>query len=187
MDNNWIVSYLEKYKKHIFREDIVELLYSFYERALLCQKQGGKLIFAGNGASAGIASHLALDFSKQGKVRSITFSDASLITCLSNDFGYENWVAKALNIYADPHDVVVLISSSGKSSNIVNAAEFAKSRDMDIVTFSGFNEKNPLRKLGTINFWVQSKAYNIIENTHMIWGTTVIDMLVGKAEYSVIK
>ncbi|MCP5047849.1 MAG: phosphoheptose isomerase, partial [bacterium] len=79
----------------------------------------------------------------------------------------------------------VLISSSGNSENVVNAATYARSVGNTIITFTGFNEDNPLKSLGDINFWLDSKAYNIIECTHMIWLTTVIDLIIGKAEYAV--
>lgn len=185
MNRNFIIDYLERYKKHIFKEDIIDILYKCYERALLCSNQKGKFIFAGNGASAAISSHLALDFSKQGKIRSVSFNEPSLITALSNDYGYEKWIEKAVEIYADPNDVLVLISSSGKSPNIIGAAKYAKSIGLDVITFSGFESDNPLKSIGDINLWVESTAYNIIENTHMIWGTAIIDMVVGKAEYAV--
>ena len=95
------------------------------------------------------------------------------------------WVAKAIESYALVGDVVVLISSSGRSKNLVNAAIKAKERGLTVVTFTGFSTDNPLKLNGDINFWLDSKAYNIIECTHMIWVTTVVDMIIGKAEYTV--
>ena len=86
---------------------------------------------------------------------------------------------------AAPEDTVVLISSSGTSANMVNAAATAKSLGLTVVTLSGFDQDNPLRQLGSINFWLDSRAYNVIENVHSIWLTLTIDMIMGKAEYSV--
>ncbi|MCP4672276.1 MAG: hypothetical protein GY857_13325 [Desulfobacula sp.] len=77
------------------------------------------------------------------------------------------------------------MSSSGKSKNMVIAAEYAKTMKYPIVTFTGFDNNNPVKQFGDINFWVDSKAYNIIENTHSIWLLSVCDLLIGKAEYSV--
>ena len=82
------------------------------------------------------------------------------------------------------NDVVVLISSSGRSQNIINAAEYAKNNDINIVTFSGFDDDNPLKILGDINFWVDSHAYNIVEMTHHIWLLAIVDMIIGSSEYS---
>ena len=95
------------------------------------------------------------------------------------------WVAKAIESYFVKGDIVVLISSSGKSKNLVNAAIRAKELGLTVVTFTGFSIDNPLKSVGDINFWLNSKAYNIIECTHMIWITTVVDMIIGKAEYTV--
>jgi len=80
---------------------------------------GRKIIFVGNGGSAAMASHLSVDLTKAAGIRAINFNEADLLTCLANDYGYEHWVAHALEAYADKSDVVVLISSSGKSPNII--------------------------------------------------------------------
>jgi D-sedoheptulose 7-phosphate isomerase len=142
-------------------------------------------LLAGNGASAAIVSHAATDFTKQAGVRSQCFTDSSLITAFANDYGYENWVAKAIEFYFIEGDAVILISSSGRSKNIVNAAKLAKEKGLKVITFTGFESNNPLKLLGDVNFWLDSKAYNVIECTHMIWITTVVDMIIGKAEYNV--
>ncbi len=138
---------------------------------------GGKVILAGNGASAAIASHVAVDLTKTSGVRAINFNEADLITCFANDYGYEHWVEKALDFYADPKDVVILISSSGMSPNIVNAALRAKSQGLPVITFSGFRENNELRKLGDVNFWVDSSEYNIVETIHQAWLLAVVDKI----------
>ena len=78
-----------------------------------------------------------------------------------------------------------LISVSGESLSVVNAAKKAKDLGLKVVTFSGRHESNALKKLGDINFWVDSHAYNIVECIHMIWLTSVIDAVIGKAEYEV--
>ena len=93
-----------------------------------------------------MSSHVSVDFTKVGGVRTINFNEADLITCFANDYGYENWVSKALEFYGDDGDLVILISSSGTSKNIVNAAKNAKRLNMNVVTFSGFEENNPLKK-----------------------------------------
>ncbi len=142
-------------------------------------------MFAGNGASASISSHGAVDFTKQGRVRAVDFNEPNLITALSNDYGYENWIARAIGLYADAGDAVVLTSTSGTSPNVVNAAREAKARGLTLVTFTGKAPDNPLRQAGDINFWLGSSAYNVVESTHMLWMMTVVDMLVGQAEYAV--
>ena len=143
-----------------------------------------KAIIVGNGGSAAIASHVSVDYTKQAGIRTVNFNESDLITCFANDYGYENWVAKALEKYGDEGDVVILISSSGNSRNIVNAAITAKKMKMTVVTLTGFDSKNQLKQEGEINLWLDSKAYNIVENTHLIWLLLVCDMIIGKAEYS---
>ena len=172
--------YLAQYEKNVFSVDAKKKIIEMRDMIARMEQAGGKLIFAGNGASAAIASHCALDFTKQAGVPSISFNDPSLITAFANDYGYEYWVAKAIGFYAQQQDIIVLISSSGKSPNMINAAKYAKEKGMKIITFTGFSADNPLKQLGNLNVWVDSKAYNIVECTHMIWLTAVNDLIVGK-------
>lgn len=139
--------------------------------------RGGKVIVVGNGASAAIASHVSVDLTKTAGVRAVSFNDADLITCFSNDYGYEHWVEEALKAYADAKDLAVLISSSGKSPNIVNAARQAKSMGLKVITLSGFRPDNPLRQLGDLNLWIDSEEYNIIETVHQSWLLSAVDKL----------
>ena len=147
---------------------------------LFCQSNnnGGKIIFIGNGGSAAMASHLSVDLTKAANIRAINFNEADLITCFANDYGYEHWVARALEAYADKHDVVVLISSSGKSPNIINGVLQARKLGLPIITLSGFKSDNPLRNLGDINFWCSSEAYNVVEMTHHIWLLSIVDYII---------
>ncbi len=139
----------------------------------------GKVLLAGNGASAAMAAHGAVDLTKVSGIRALTFNEADLITCFANDFGYEHWVAKALEYYADPQDAVVLISSSGRSPNVVNAAHQARRMGLPLLTLSGFAPDNPLRALGTVNLWVNSDQYNLVEVTHQAWIVAMVDALAG--------
>ena len=138
------------------------------EKIQAVSKKGNKLIIAGNGGSAAMASHVSVDFTKAAGVRAINFNEADLITCFSNDYGYERVFEKAVDFYGDKGDLLILISSSGNSANIINAAKCARNLDIEVITFSGFDSNNALRNLGDINFWVDSKAYNIVEMTHHI-------------------
>jgi len=141
-----------------------------------------KIIVVGNGGSAAMASHVTVDFTKAAGIRAINFNEADLITCFANDYGYEHWVAKALEAYADPGDLVILISSSGKSPNMLNGARQAKAMDLSLVTVSGFSADNPIRKLGDLNLWVDSTAYNIVEMTHHVWLLAIVDYLIATKE-----
>lgn len=127
-----------------------------------------KLIFIGNGGSAGIASHQAIDYSKAGGIRAINFSDPSLLTCLANDYGYEHIFEKAIELYADQGDLVVAISSSGQSPNILLGMRAAELKNCQTITFSGFRDNNPLRQIGNLNFYTPSDNYTLVENAHLI-------------------
>ncbi|PVB59493.1 SIS domain-containing protein [Labrenzia sp. 011] len=175
--------YFSEYQKLAFDDGVIPLVEHFAEIALRVRDGGNKMMFAGNGASASIAEHGAVDFTKQGKVRGVTFHDPNLMTCFANDFGYDHWVAKAIEHLGDDGDVVVLISVSGESPSVVNAAKYAKSRGMTVVAFTGRNSKNSLAVQADLNFFVASDAYNVVENIHSIWLTTTVDYVIGKAVY----
>mgnify|MGYP001464836915 CR=1 FL=1 len=131
-------------------------------------KKKGKVYIIGNGGSSSIASHVSVDFAKVAKVPSSTFNNANLITCFANDYGYENWVTEAIKAYTEENDMFILISSSGTSKNIINAAKYCKNKSIDLVTLSGFKKNNPLSKLGKVNFHIDSNQYNFIEMSHHI-------------------
>lgn len=184
-NSNFYKSYYDEYFRLIFSEDLEKSFESFKSLAITVKSNKSKLIFAGNGASASISAHGAVDFTKQAGVRSITFNEANIITCFANDYGYDNWMAKALDFYANNGDVVVLTSVSGESPSVIEAAKRAKEIGLQVVTFSGRKPNNTLKTLGDINFWVESNAYNIVECIHMMWLTTVVDSVIGKSEYEV--
>lgn len=136
-----------------------------------------KLLIIGNGGSAGIASHMAIDYSKNGSIPALTFADAGALTCLSNDYGYEHVYAKQIEYYGRPGDVLIAISSSGKSANILAAVKAARKLDCPVITFSGFSAKNPLSLAGDLNFYIDSKEYGFVEVAHMALGHALLDYI----------
>lgn len=132
-----------------------------------CSQKSKKLIFIGNGGSAGIASHQAVDYWKNGKIKAIAFNDASLLSCISNDYGYHRVFAEPIKQFAEPDDLLIAISSSGRSRNIIEAVEEARDSRCVVVTLSGFDENNPLRSKGDINFYVPSYSYGHVEVSHL--------------------
>ena len=131
-----------------------------------------------NGGSASIASHGSTDLNNVCNIKSRNFNKASHITCFSNDYGYEKWIEKAIEFYADKGDVVILISSSGKSKNMLNACKASRRKKISkIITLTGNKKNNPLSKLGDVNLWVDSNIYNHIENTHQVWLLSVCDLI----------
>jgi D-sedoheptulose 7-phosphate isomerase len=140
--------------------------------ATLCDRldtlraQGHSLYLVGNGGSASIAAHATTDFFNVGKLKAVTLHESSLMTCMANDFGYENAYARMLSQMMTPGDVLIAISSSGKSQNIRNAAAAASSAGGYVVTLTGFAQDNPLRELGALNLWLDSHDYGLVEVGH---------------------
>lgn len=135
----------------------------------------GIVYVIGNGGSAGIASHFSSDLMKALRIPSQTLYDSNLMTCLSNDTGYENVFSYPLERLLKPADLLVSISSSGKSPNILKAVQVAISKTVPIITLSGFSENNPLRKSGDLNFWINRSDYGLIETAHFFLLHTIVD------------
>lgn len=138
---------------------------------------GGKVYLVGNGGSAAVASHAATDFFNTAKLRALTLHESSLLTCMTNDFGYDKAYARMLSQMVEPGDLVVAISSSGQSMNIRNAAAQAAASGAQVITLSGFQRDNPLRSAGMINFWLDSSDYGMVEIGHQFILHTISDRL----------
>lgn len=149
------------------------------DRARAAHAAGGKLIFIGNGGSAAIASHMAIDYSKNGGMRALAFNDASFLTCLGNDLGFENIFAKPIEMLGRPEDMLVAISSSGNSPNILNGVAAARAHGMTVVGLSGFAADNRLRRLGDINIHVPSPLYGLVEVSHLAIVHAILDIAMG--------
>lgn len=147
-------------------QNVNQSINKLIEQLLLNREQGGSVYLVGNGGSAGVASHALTDFLNICRLRAFTLHDSSLITCMANDFGYENAFARILNTIVRPGDILIAISSSGKSVNICNAARITMEKGGIVVTLTGFNQDNMLRKLGDLNFWLDSNDYGMVEIGH---------------------
>jgi|SRR3989344_4560707 len=153
-----------------------EAMRVFHELLRKTADQQGITYVIGNGGSAGIASHFSVDLIKSLSIPSQTLYDSNIMTCLSNDIGYENVFSFPLERLLRTHDLLVAISSSGKSVNILKAAQVAKMRQAPLVTLSGFQPNNPLRTLGTLNFWIDRCDYGLVETAHFFLLHTIIDL-----------
>jgi len=142
--------------------------------------KGHKLIFIGNGASAAISSHMATDFWKNGSIKAVAFNDSSLLTCISNDFGYKHVFEKPIEMFAEPGDVLIAISSSGKSENILLGVQAARAKRCRVITLSGFDANNPLSSLGDINFYAPAKSYGPVEVIHHSICHCLLDIIISK-------
>ena len=184
-DNKFIKSYLEDFSKLVKpNNEITQKLIQAYNLLIEIQKNGKKVLIFGNGGSAAISSHFSVDMTKNARLRCINFNEADLITCLSNDYGFEHWAEKAVDFYGDEGDLLIVISSSGQSQNMINAVKAARNGNFEsVITLSGFSEDNPLKKIGDINLWANNKSYNFVENIHQIWLLAITDLVIGKREY----
>jgi D-sedoheptulose 7-phosphate isomerase len=126
------------------------------------------MFFIGNGASATMSSHMSADASKNGQIKSLAFNDQALLTAVSNDIGYHKSFAMPLQRFATKGDILVTISSSGNSANIIEAIRVAREMGMIIVTLSGMVSTNKSRLLGDLNFFVPAKTYGLVECSHQI-------------------
>ena len=184
--HQFVKNYLQDFIELLQPDDeLIKELVKVRDLLLEVSSNNKKVLIFGNGGSAAIASHFSVDLTKNAKLRCLNFNEASLITCFANDYGFEHWAEKAVDFYGDEGDLLIVISSSGKSQNMINAVKAARNGNFhSVVTLSGFSEDNPLQKMGDINLWVNNKSYNFVENIHQIWLLAIVDLVIGKREYS---
>ncbi|WP_316355818.1 SIS domain-containing protein [Candidatus Neptunichlamydia sp. REUL1] len=154
------------------KEQALQIFHAFL---LQTQEKDGTVFVIGNGGSAGIASHFAIDLLNALKIPAQTLYDSNVMTCISNDFGYEQVFSRPLDLLLRPNDLLVCISSSGNSQNILNGTAIAKSKDIPIITLSGFEPHNPLRAQGGLNFYLPIVDYGLVEMGHFFLLHTIID------------
>lgn len=132
------------------------------------RQQHGTVYLIGNGGSSGIISHAAIDLLNKGHFKAFPVTDNSLLTCLANDYGYENVFLTTLQKSATQRDALIAVSSSGQSPSIVKAATWAKEHGLFVITFSGFSEQAALRSCGHVNFWLNATNYGKVETGHAL-------------------
>ena len=149
---------------------------SIKNQLLNLKKEKNKIYFFGNGASSAFANHMALDFSKNGKILSRSLSDSALLTALSNDYSFENAMVEFLKIEeATSNDLVITISSSGNSPNIVNVLNYCISKSIQTLSLSGLKPDNKSIKLSNYSIYVPMKTYGIVECIHQIYLHLILD------------
>ena len=175
--------YFKNYNKSIF-DLLNDVDTSLIEQSVSlinnCNQNDGKVFIVGNGGSSSIASHVSVDLAKAANIKSDTFNNSNLITCFANDYDYENWVEEAIKAYLQKNDMLILISSSGTSKNIVNAAKYCREKNIPLITLSGFKENNPLSDYGNVNIYIKSENYNFIGMSHHIILVSIVDLFVKK-------
>ena len=134
-EKKFLQEYFQKLASHLNNEEFLENLLAVKQILLETNSKGKKTMIFGNGGSAAIASHFSVDLTKNARVRCTNYNESDLLTCFSNDFGYEKWVEKTIEYYGDEGDNIILISVSGTSKNMVNAANFVKKHKFNYKVF----------------------------------------------------
>lgn len=145
--------------------------------------RGAKQILCGNGASAAFSNHMALDWTKNGGIPTLSFSDSALLTAMGNDLGYDEVFCAPLSWYAHSGDLLVTISSSGNSPNILRTIQAAREKGMRVVTLSGLKADNRSRQLGDLNFFIPAKTYGMVECAHQVLLHVWLDRFMGIHEW----
>lgn len=160
-----------------------EMLRLLCEIAVRLKRDKGRLLFCGNGASAAFASHMSLDWSKNGGIAAICMNDGVQLTALGNDLGYDEVFSTPLRWHGRPNDVLVAISSSGNSPNVLKAIDVAREIEMKVVTFTGLKPDNACRRAGDVNVFVPAKTYGMVECAHQLLLHMWLDCAMGVKEW----
>lgn len=142
--------------------------------------EDSQIFFIGNGGSSAIASHMTADFMKNGGMKTYSLYDNAVTTCMGNDYGYDFVFSRPLELLGQENDLLVAVSSSGNSQNIINAIKMANEKNMETITFTGFRKDNKAKQLGIINVYVPSEKYGIVESIHNLMLQQVVDMIMER-------
>lgn len=151
------------------------------------KRNNRKILSFGNGGSNAIADHLQTDLCNTCKIKAVNMGNASILTALSNDFGYESVFDRQTELWAEPGDLLIAISSSGKSSNILSGVRKALQLGCNVVTFSGFSHENPLRSSGDINYHINSRSYGFVETAHSVLAHYITDLVHSMLKSQIIE
>lgn len=178
INKNFILQNFKEFKEILDNASSqIDKLASISNLILNLKKRNTIHIF-GNGGSASIASHFSMDLTNNSNIKCLNYNDPAIITCYANDFGFENWISRAILKYGNKNDILILISSSGTSKNMINGLKSAQKKNFSsIITFTGFKKKNYLSDNSDFNFWIDSKKYNLIENAHQFYLLTIVDLI----------
>lgn len=144
------------------------------------RKQRGMFFFCGNGASATMAEHMSHDCFQNADFLTQTCSETSHLTAISNDISYEDVFSYRIGKMLKESDMLVTVSSSGNSPNVIKAIKTAKELGAFVVTLSGKKADNKSRQLGDLNFYVPLDTYGMVESAHAVLLHCWFDMYLDK-------
>lgn len=184
MQNTYIIELLDSLQKtqiHIRNEqgsmNYEEGISKLTDQFIVYKRNASFCFFIGNGGSCAIASHMTADFMKNGGMKTYSLYDSAVTTCMGNDYGYEYVFSKPLGFLGREKDLLVAVSSSGESQNIINAVNAAKKKKMDVITFTGFKPDNKVKQAGDINVYVPSEKYGMVESIHNLILQQIVDSI----------
>ena len=189
MNNPYIEELIEKIKStKILYGDIPQKECENYDEGICLlvdtftkhKSDSAQLFFIGNGGSSAIASHMTADFMKNGGMNTYSLYDNAVTTCMGNDYGYEYIFSRPMEFLVREGDLLVAISSSGNSQNIINAINVAKAKGASVITLTGFCPDNKAKQLGDINVYVPCEKYGIVESIHNLILQQIVDMIINR-------
>lgn len=170
---------------HVTTNDLKEISFEegidlWTEQARKTQNQGGMQFFCGNGASATMAEHMSHDWFQNAKINTYTCSETAHITAISNDVSYDDVFAYRIARVMSEKDILVTISSSGNSRNVIRAIEEARKKGSFIITISGKSKENQSCQIGDLNFYVPLDTYGLVESSHAVLLHSALDAFLEK-------
>ena len=151
------------------------------ERARYLQQiSKGLIFFCGNGASASMAEHMSHDWFQNACVNTLTCAEISHVTAISNDVSYDDVYSYRVKRVLAGKDILVGISSSGNSQNIVNAVKAANDNGAFTITISGKKPDNKIRQMGDLNFYIPLETYGEVESAHSVLLHMALDYFLDK-------
>ena len=154
------------------------------EEISIHKKKKGKVFIFGNGGNLSNANHFAVDMTKNAKIETISVSNDNLITCFSNDYGFDHWIKNAIKYYVKKDDFIIFLSVSGKSKNIINAIKYCNTKNINHFSLTGHSRNNIINKISKNFLWINSMSYNVVEILHSIILLNIVDLFIGKNIYS---
>lgn len=177
-DSTFIKNYINNFSKIIKYDENVQKELLKILKILKKFKYKNKVHIFGNGGSAPISNHFSMDLTNNSSIRCLSYNDPAIITCYANDFKFENWISRTIKKYGEKGDLLILISSSGESLNMIKAVKSAKQKKFrNVIAFTGFKKNNSLSKISDINFWIDSKNFNSIESAHHFFLLMIVDLI----------
>ena len=173
---NFFLEYVNKNNKILNNINILKLN-NLFNTIKKIKTKNKKILIFGNGAGASIASHFSNDLTKTAKIKCLSFDSSTHLTCYANDYGYKNWVKETIKSHYSKGDLIILISASGNSENMIQASKYCKTKKIGFFSLTGFKKHNKLNKNSKNFLWINSNSYNQVEIAQLFILLCLVDNL----------